>query len=127
LLAAAGGGIIEAFPAIPQELPLDAWDERERQRVVQPMLEALSHRHRLQIATTRIISPRDFRDKLHLFQGAVYGLSPTADPRAPFPHRTPVPGLYQAGQTTYPGLDVASAAMSGILAVDALLRRERLD
>jgi len=33
-------------------------------------------------------------------------------------------GLYQAGQTTYPGYGVSSAAMSGILAAEALIKTE---
>jgi hypothetical protein len=33
--------------------------------------------------------------------------------------------LYQAGQSTYPGYGVGSAAMSGILAADALLERHK--
>lgn len=32
-----------------------------------------------------------------------------------------VAGLYQCGQTTYPGYSVARSAMSGILAAEALL------
>jgi len=60
---------------------------------------------------------------LHLYQGAVYGLSPAADPWTLFPHKTPIPGLYLAGQTTFPGFGVANAAMSGIFAAEALSER----
>jgi phytoene desaturase len=87
---------------------------------------ALSRIHELDIAVTRVVTPRSFRDDLHLYEGAVYGLSPAADPRAQFPHRTPIAGLYQAGQTTYPGFGVGSAAMSGILAAEALIAAERV-
>jgi phytoene dehydrogenase-like protein len=51
----------------------------------------------------------------------VYGLSPGAPAAAQFPHRTPVEGLFQAGQTTYPGFGIAPAMMSGILAAEALV------
>lgn len=68
-----------------------------------------------------MLSPRYYRDRLHLYKGAVYGLSPSADPRKLFPHKTSIPGLYLAGQTTFPGYGVGMAAMSGILSAEALL------
>ena len=39
---------------------------------------------------------------MHLFQGAIYGLSPATDATRQFPHRTPIGGLFQAGQASYP-------------------------
>jgi phytoene dehydrogenase-like protein len=59
---------------------------------------------------------------MHLFEGALYGLSPASTPRDQFPHAGAVPGLFLAGQTTYPGYGVGSAMMSGIFAAEALLR-----
>ncbi len=64
----------------------------------------------------RLFTPRDFQEKMHLYQGALYGLSPAAGPLAMFPHQTPLPGLYLAGQTTFPGFGVVAAAMSGVFA-----------
>lgn len=66
-----------------------------------------------------------YRDRMHLFGGAVYGLSPGASPAARFPHATPVQGLFQAGQTTYPGYGVGPATMSGIFAAEALMKTTR--
>jgi phytoene dehydrogenase-like protein len=43
-------------------------------------------------------------------------LSPAADPRAQFTHKSPIAGLYLAGQTTYPGYGVAPVMLGGILA-----------
>jgi phytoene dehydrogenase-like protein len=63
---------------------------------------------------------------MHLYKGAVYGLSAAADLKAQFPHATQIPGLYQAGQTTYPGFGVAPAAMSGIFAAETLMKKERI-
>jgi phytoene dehydrogenase-like protein len=73
-----------------------------------------------------VLSPKDFQDRMHLFKGALYGLTPAVDPRALFPYDTSVPGLYQAGQTTYPGYGVAPAAMSGIFAAEALMKKENI-
>jgi phytoene dehydrogenase-like protein len=56
----------------------------------------------------------------------LYGLSPAADPRELFPQRTPIAGLFQAGQTSYPGYGVAPAAMSGIFAAEALMKTENM-
>ena len=49
------------------------------------------------------------------------GLSPGAGPLALYPHKTHLPGLFLAGQTTYPGFGAGPAAVSGILAAEALL------
>jgi phytoene dehydrogenase-like protein len=119
------GSIIEMFPAIRQDRPADDWDEQKTGRVVESGLQALSGRHKINIAVKRVLSPKDFQNKMRLYKGAIYGLSGTADFRAQFPHAPGVPGLYQAGQTTYPGFGVGPAAMSGIFAAEALLRTKK--
>ena len=124
-LAPAGGSIVEMFPPIDQAWPVDRWTNETKEAVAQEAIEALARSHRLDIAARRLAGPRDYRDRLHLFNGAVYGLSPAAPPAAQFPHRTPVEGLFQAGQTTYPGFGVAPAMMSGILAAEALVASVR--
>jgi len=124
-LAPAGGSIIEVFPAIDQRLAAESWTEAARDAAAQSAIESLSHLHRLDIATVRVRSPRDYSEALHLYQGAVYGLSPAAGPTAQFPHRTPIEGLFQAGQTTYPGYGTSTAMLSGSFAADALIERAR--
>ncbi len=119
-LAPAGGSTIECFLAIDHSLPVDDWSEGRRDELTDRVIAALARRHRLDIVTQRVRSPREFREQLHLYQGALYGLSPTADPRALFPSRSALPGLYLAGQTTYPGFGVASACMSGLFAADII-------
>jgi phytoene desaturase len=121
-LAPPGGSIIEMFPPIDQEWPIERWDEQATQAVAESAIAALSRIHRMDVAVKRIQSPRDYRDRMHLFGAALYGLSPAADPRAQFPHETPLEGLFQAGQTTYPGFGVSTAALSGIFAAQALMR-----
>ena len=106
-LAPRGGSIIEMYPAIKQDRPADDWDEQNTGRVVESSLQALSRLHKIDIAVKRVLSPKDFQANMHLYKGAIYGLSTASDFRAKFPHASGVPGLYQAGQTTYPGYGVA--------------------
>lgn len=120
-LAPAGGSVIEMYPPVRRDFPIDGWSEERKEAILEKAVAALSCVHKLDIAVKRMVSPKGFRDNLNLYRGAVYGLSPQVAPWHHFPHRTPVPGLFQAGQTTYPGYGVARAAMSGILAAEALM------
>lgn len=122
-LAPAGASVLEIFPPIRQDLPPDAWDDRALAAVADGAVNALGHRYNLDVAVRRVTGPVQYRDHLGLFEGAVYGLSPAADVRALFEQVTAVRGLYQAGQSTYPGYGVVSAIMSGLFAADALLAR----
>jgi phytoene desaturase len=121
-LAPPGGGIIEMFPPIDQAWPIDRWTEEAKEAVAELAIMALSKIHKMDISVKRVQSPKDYPERMHLFGGALYGLSPAADPRAQFPHKTPIEGLLQAGQTTYPGYGVGTAAMSGVFAAEALMK-----
>jgi len=121
-LAPQGGSIIEIYPSIKQAMPADDWDERETKRIVDITVEALARMHKIDIAVKRVTSPKDFQDRMHLYKGATYGLSPIADPGAQFLHDSPIRGLFQAGQSTFPGYGVSSASMSGIFAAEKLMR-----
>ncbi len=68
-----------------------------------------------------MLSPRFYRDGLHLYQGAVYGRSPLLSPTVLLRHLSEIAGLYLAGQTTFPGYGVGPAAVSGLLAAQAIL------
>ena len=59
---------------------------------------------------------------MHQYKGAAYGSSPTSDLSTPFPLATPIDGLFQTGQTAFPGYGVRSAAISGILTAETLLK-----
>lgn len=120
-LAPPGGSIVEMFPPIDQTWAIDRWTQQTTQAAAESAIATLSRLHNLDIATSRVRSPKDYRDTMHLFGGAVYGLSPAAGPTAQFPHRTPIRGLLQAGQTTYPGYGTSTAIWSGIFAAQALL------
>jgi phytoene dehydrogenase-like protein len=101
---------------------LDRWTEEAKDAVAESAIMALSKIHKMDIAVRRVQSPKDYQERLHLFGGALYGLSPAADPRAQFPHKTPIAGLFQAGQTTYPGYGVGTAVMPGVFAAKALMK-----
>lgn len=121
-LAPRGGSIIEMFLPMQRNLLVDDWNEEKEEKVVESAVRALSRIHQINIAVKRVLSPKDFQDKMHFYKGALYGLSPAADPRTLFPHNPPIAGLYQAGQTTYPGYGLGPAAMSGIFAAEALMK-----
>lgn len=120
-LAPAGGSVIEMYPPVRRDFPIEDWSEEKKEAVLEKAVAALSRVHKLDIAVKRIISPKDFRNNLNLYRGAVYGLSPQVAPWNHFPYRTPIDGLYQTGQTTYPGYSVGRAATSGILTAEALM------
>ncbi|MDN7676123.1 NAD(P)/FAD-dependent oxidoreductase [Burkholderia oklahomensis] len=122
-LAPPGGSIVEMFAAVDARTPLDAWTDAAKTAAAQPWIDALARRHRLDIATLRVTGPKDHAERLGLYEGALYGLSPAARPDQQFPHVTPIDGLYLAGQTTYPGFGVTTSMLSGVFAADALASR----
>lgn len=123
-MAPQGGSVIEMFPPTRQSMPADDWMSEQEERIAQAAIRALARLHKMDIVVKRTLSPKHYQNQLHLYHGAAYGLSLTSDPRAYFPHETPIGRLYLAGQTTYPGYGVSSAAMSGILAAEAMMRKE---
>jgi phytoene dehydrogenase-like protein len=121
-LAPRGGSVIEMFHPIRPDIPPDDWDEKRKEALTASAIETLGRIHNLDIVVTRIRSPRDFRDSMHLYQGAVYGLSPASGPTELFAHRMPIDGLFLAGQCTYPGYGVSASVMSGIFAAELLMK-----
>jgi phytoene desaturase len=125
-LAPNGCSIVEMFPAISQEMAPDDWNEARKEDIAAQAVELLRRDHEIDIAVSRILSPKEFQDGSHLYAGALYGLSPIAGPAALFKQLTPIRGLYQAGQTTWPGFGVIGAGVSGVLAAETLIRDESL-
>lgn len=123
-LAPPNGSIVQLFVPIDQKHPADVWDDVRTERLCESAIKRLSSLYPLEIAVKRVMSPKYYQDRMHLYRGAIYGLSPAANPMAQFPHRSPIRGLYLAGQTTYPGYGVGSAALSGLFAADALMEAE---
>lgn len=121
-LAPPGGSVVEIFSPISQEMTAEDWSEDRKEEVAAQAVERLEGLHEIDIAVRRILSPKEFQQDIHLYAGALYGLSPLAGPTAMFKHRSPIRGLYLAGQTTWPGVGLATAGMSGVFAAEALLR-----
>lgn len=123
-LAPSGGSIVEMFPAIRQDIAPANWSEARKDEVTAQAIRRLRRDHEIDIAVCRVLSPREFQDQTHLHGAALYGLSPLASPAALFQHRSPIRGLYLAGQTTWPGFGVVGAGISGVLAAQALMADE---
>lgn len=121
-LAPAGGSVLEYVPIIRQNEPIEAWNDKRSSQLADQSIAWLQARHAINIEARRIRSPREFQNQLNLYHGALYGVSAAKGLTGLFPHKTPIEGLYLAGQTTYPGLGVATAALSGIHAGNALLQ-----
>jgi phytoene dehydrogenase-like protein len=120
-LASRGGSIVELYMPIPQDQPAEQWREQQKEEIAASAIASLSRYHALNIKVKRVRSPKDFLTKMHLYGGALYGLSPATSPLDQFSHTSPLPGLFLAGQTTYPGFGVGPASISGILSAKALL------
>jgi phytoene dehydrogenase-like protein len=125
-IAPPGGSIVEMFPPIRQDWMAEDWSEERKEEVAAQAIERLKEMHQIDIAVRRILSPKEFQNDAHLYAGALYGLSPLASPATLFKYRSPLRGLYQAGQTTWPGFGVASAGLSGVMAAEAYIRDESL-
>jgi phytoene desaturase len=121
-LAPAGCSVLEYFPVISQGEPVDAWSNDRVEQFSRACVAWLQDQFEINIAAKRVRSPREFRDQLNLYEGSVYGVSPAKGVAGLFPHRTPIQGLYLAGQTTYPGLGIPTAALSGIHAANEILK-----
>jgi phytoene desaturase len=125
-LAPNGCSIVEMFPSIRQDISPDDWSEARKEEVEAQAMELLRRDHQVDIAVSRTLSPKEFQNDIHLYGGALYGLSPVAGPATLFKHRTPIHSLYQAGQTTWPGFGVVGAGLSGVFAAETLIRNESL-
>jgi phytoene dehydrogenase-like protein len=117
-IAPVGGSIVEMF--CPLGPGATATDAQAVERLADSATAALSQRYGLDVAVRRVRGPEQFKTELHLFDGALYGLSPAVNPIALFSQRTAIRGLFLAGQTTYPGYGVSAATMSGVLAAEQI-------
>jgi phytoene dehydrogenase-like protein len=121
-LAPAGCSVLEYFPVICRDGSVDEWSNERVEQFSDKSIAWLQDRFEMNIAAKRVRSPREFRDQLNLYEGAVYGVSAAQGIAGLFPHQSPIQGLYLAGQTTYPGLGVPTAALSGIHAANLVLK-----
>lgn len=95
------------YPPVRRDFPIEDWSEEKKEAVLEKAVEALA-RSQTGYRRQAHCQPKDFpQEQFELYRGAVYGLSPQVAPGNHFPHsRTPIQGLYQTGQTTYPGYSV---------------------
>jgi phytoene desaturase len=121
-LAPGGNNIIEYVPVIRQDETVQAWSDERIEYLANTSIDWLHSRHAMDIEVKRIRSPRDFERQLNLYHGAIYGVSPAMGLTGLFSHKSPIDGLYLAGQTTYPGLGIPTAALSGIHAGKTLIK-----
>lgn len=122
-MAPANKDVIELYAPVSGVDSASEWTPAMTGRVVGHYLAALTARlPGLAIEAERVLDPQDFVRSRHLYEGALYGIAPGTAPDKLFPHRTPVQGLYLAGQTTFPGYGVPSAILSGIQAAEAYAR-----
>ena len=115
-LAPPGCAVVEVYPAIPQGEAAATWDATRRERLAEAAVDWLRAREPIDVTVRRVRSPKDFEDQLGLLDGGIYGVDPAAGFGALFPQRTPVPGVYLAGQSCFPGFGVPMAAISGVRA-----------
>lgn len=124
-LAPTGTGIVETFAPVSGIGRAQEWRPATTERAAEWHLAALRrHLPDLQIDTLRVLDPQAFAHQRHLHEGALYGIAPGAAPNRYFPHRTALPGLFLAGQTTFPGFGVPTAMFSGLQAAAALIDAE---
>jgi phytoene desaturase len=71
-LAPLGGSIVELFPAIRQDTPAGDWDEQRKEKIAELAVRALSRLPPIEIAVKRVLSPKEFQNDMHLYQGAIY-------------------------------------------------------
>jgi phytoene desaturase len=121
-LAPDGKSIIEYVPVIRQGEPTQIWSDERIEHFANESIDWLTSRHVMNIEVKRIRSPREFEKQLNLYHGAIYGVSAAKGLTGLFPHKSPIDGLYLAGQTTYPGLGIPTAALSGIHASKKMIQ-----
>jgi phytoene desaturase len=92
------------YPPIRQDLPVEERITENTDAIVKAALCSIRKRFELDIVVKRVITPKDFQERMQIYKGAVYGLSPAIDPRKQFPHKTSIKGLFQAGANNLAGL-----------------------
>jgi phytoene desaturase len=125
-LAPAGRAVLELYAPVSGIRRVEEWTPTMTGHALECHLGALrKHLPDMQVETVRTLDPGDFAQARHLYEGALYGIAPGANPNTFFPHRTALPGLYLAGQTTFPGFGVPTAMYSGLQAATSLLAAKR--
>ena len=122
-LAPDGAAIVEMFAPVPPRERAEQIHSDEVSAIADRYIAGLQARYPFRIVAKRIVGPVDFMRRRHLYEGALYGLSPAARPGDFFPRRLGGTNLYLAGQSTYPGYGVPAAILTGVHAADAVMRQ----
>nr|WP_199043318.1 NAD(P)/FAD-dependent oxidoreductase [Dyella sp. ASV24] len=123
-LAPTGKGVLELYAPVSGIRHASEWTPSMTEDALEKHLAALrGFLPMLEIETVRTIDPQTFEQERHLYEGALYGVAPGANPNAYFAHRTPLSGLYLAGQTTFPGFGVPAALYSGLQTAGVMMRK----
>jgi len=107
------------------------WCERAepyRRAIAQRLAATLLPDLESQVATSRVMTPQDFQDRLLSFRGAAFGLEPVLSQSAWFrPHNRSeeVDGLYLVGAGTHPGAGLPGV-LSSARVLDALVPDARV-
>lgn len=125
-VAPMGQAVIELYAPVSGIDNAGQWTASMTEPALEGHLTALrKHLPGMEVETMRVMDPPTFARDRHLYEGALYGVAPGANPNTYFPHRSGVPGLHLAGQTTFPGFGVPSAMLSGLQAAEGFLEASR--
>ena len=126
-VAPPGMSVVSVYHAAPHDPAPIGW-ESYKEEFGERLITQAEHSSGISlhghIMTRRIWSPIDLEKKFRLPEGAMYGLAPTLLQSGPFrpANRSPwIKGFYLTGQTTNPGLGVASAIASGSITAKLVL------
>lgn len=113
--------VLSPVPNLKSGTDWGACSERYRRSIEALLERTLMPGLSSSIATSRILTPQDFQDRLLSFQGAAFGIEPVLTQSAFFrPHNASedVAGLYLVGAGTHPG-----AGLPGVLSSARVLDR----
>ena len=105
--------VLSPVPNLKSGTDWNACAQKYRRSIEELLEKALMPGLSKSIATSRILTPQDFQDRLLSFQGAAFGIEPVLTQSAFFrPHNASedVAGLYLVGAGTHPG-----AGLPGVL------------
>jgi phytoene dehydrogenase-like protein len=126
-VAPPGCSVVTIVHDAPFELEKGDWDENKEaigERLIERVEQTTGLKLRGHILSKRIRTPDQLEKEHLLHQGAKYGLAPgwrNAGPLLPKNRSNLIDKLYLAGQTTQPGLGVASSMKSGTMTAELII------
>lgn len=105
--------MLAPVPHLESGIDWSTMAEKFRKAVARRLHDTMLPGFEAEIATSRLLTPQDFQDRLLSFRGAAFGMAPELTQSAWFrPHNRSeeVNGLYLVGAGTHPG-----AGLPGVL------------